>query len=221
MSVECMVFDIDDTVYLEREYVRSGFRAVGSWCVGQGLPDVSATCQRLFDAGVRGRIFDRALDLLRLHGSPDLVAQLTDVYRSHNPEIELCPDARQCLTLLRGEGVRLAALTGGQPTAQRRKVVALGLEQMFESIVLSGQWGPEFDKPHERAFLLLETVTDLPPGRLAYVADNPAKDFTAPLRRGWKVARIRRDGSLHEGVRADVPENSVLDSDWLRGLLLA
>jgi hypothetical protein len=29
----CAVFDIDDTLYLERDYVRSGFEAVGRWAV--------------------------------------------------------------------------------------------------------------------------------------------------------------------------------------------
>src|SRR5207302_9076607 len=31
MNELCVVFDIDDTLYLERDYVRSGFRAVGTW----------------------------------------------------------------------------------------------------------------------------------------------------------------------------------------------
>ena len=28
--VDVVVFDLDDTLYLERDYVRSGFRAVGA-----------------------------------------------------------------------------------------------------------------------------------------------------------------------------------------------
>ena len=30
-SVRCVVFDVDDTLYLERDYVRSGFHAVAQW----------------------------------------------------------------------------------------------------------------------------------------------------------------------------------------------
>ena len=36
--------------------------------------------------------------------------------------------------------------------------------------------------------------------QFAYVADNPQKDFAAPLQLGWLTVRIRRPGSLHEGV---------------------
>ena len=31
MNHLCVVFDIDDTLYLERDYVLSGFAAVGPW----------------------------------------------------------------------------------------------------------------------------------------------------------------------------------------------
>ena len=31
MTVRCVAFDLDDTLYLERDYVRSGFWAVGRW----------------------------------------------------------------------------------------------------------------------------------------------------------------------------------------------
>ena len=31
MMRRAVVFDIDDTLYLERDYVRSGFTAAGAW----------------------------------------------------------------------------------------------------------------------------------------------------------------------------------------------
>lgn len=44
------VFDIDDTLYLERDYVRSGFRAVGEWARDRfGCDDFAARCWSRFE----------------------------------------------------------------------------------------------------------------------------------------------------------------------------
>jgi hypothetical protein len=41
------------------------------------------------------------------------------------------------------------------------------------------------------------------------VADNPAKDFVAPHRLGWRTVRVRRPDSLH----ADVPSGADVDAE--------
>ncbi|HEX6222335.1 MAG TPA: hypothetical protein VF115_14690, partial [Acidimicrobiia bacterium] len=50
---------------------------------------------------------------------------------------------------------------------------------------------------HPRAFEMVETRLGLSGDRLAYVADNPAKDFIAPNDRGWTSIRVRIEGQLH------------------------
>ena len=46
MKPVCVVFDVDDTLYLERDYVRSGFRAVGVWASRWlGLSGFAERCQ--------------------------------------------------------------------------------------------------------------------------------------------------------------------------------
>ncbi|MEL7208731.1 MAG: hypothetical protein AAGK32_10970, partial [Actinomycetota bacterium] len=48
-----MVFDIDDTLYLERDYVRSGFNAVGEHVESQfGTAGVGRRAWELFIEGV-------------------------------------------------------------------------------------------------------------------------------------------------------------------------
>ena len=45
--IHTLVFDLDDTLYLEREYALSGFRAVGDWLrQTRGLIDFEARAQR-------------------------------------------------------------------------------------------------------------------------------------------------------------------------------
>src|SRR5690606_10373283 len=54
--------------------------------------------------------------------------------------------------------------------------------------------------PHPAAFERLERELGLAGPCCAHVADNPAKDFVAPRRLGWRTVRVRRPGGLHAGV---------------------
>ena len=71
-----VVFDLDDTLYAERDYVLSGMGAVAAWVeaeLGSGADEAFAELVALFDQGVRGRVFDlwlqdQQLDLLGVIG---------------------------------------------------------------------------------------------------------------------------------------------------------
>jgi putative hydrolase of the HAD superfamily len=63
--------------------------------------------------------------------------------------------------------------------------------------VCTGEWGEEFYKPHPRAFEFIQKKFGDGDRTFAYVADNPAKDFHAPIALGWNTVRVRRFGALH------------------------
>ena len=59
-----VVFDLDDTLYLERDYVRSGFQAVAgivSREMGHAPGEIFESLCGMFERGVRGDTFDRLL----------------------------------------------------------------------------------------------------------------------------------------------------------------
>ncbi|PYY02987.1 MAG: HAD family hydrolase [Acidobacteria bacterium] len=197
----CVVFDLDDTLYLERDFVRSGFRAVGKWCAEKlRLTGVGELAQALFDEGRRGDIFDAALEHLHSTWNAETVEAMVRVYREHVPEIELPEDAVQCLRQLQGR-VHLCLLTDGNPISQVNKLDSLGIRSLFESVVVTGKWGSEFFKPHPRGFRSLEAEFASLQPHFLYVADNPSKDFFAPRELGWNAIRVRRSAGLHEYKR--------------------
>src|SRR6266436_3783313 len=99
----CVVFDLDDTLYLERDYVRSGFAAVGEWVRTQfGLTSFAERAWNLFQEGFRRNIFDLALEEISLPASSETIKKMVRVYRSHVPDIRLAEDAVCCLEALRG-----------------------------------------------------------------------------------------------------------------------
>lgn len=196
----CVVFDIDDTLYLERDYVRSGFAAVGVWIEASlGFRSFSDRCWIAFRSGRRRTIFDEVLASYGVDEQEreDLVIQLVERYRRHYPSITLLSDADETIERLR-DGHVLAALSDGPLDSQRAKVRALGLTARLERIVLTEELGPERGKPDPAGFKLIQEWADIAAGRCVYVADNPLKDFEAPWELGWLTIRVRRVGGIHQ-----------------------
>lgn len=191
----CAVFDIDDTLYLERDYVQSGFEAVGRWvCRGVGIEDFADRCWSSFLAGQRRSIFDGVLRESGKQPTAELVSALVEVYRTHTPTIALAADASEALSSI-SRTASIAVVSDGPVVSQSRKVDALGLGSIAAPIVLTEVLGSRFCKPHPRAF---ELVAQCQPADIyLYVADNPLKDFAAPKQLGWITIRVRRPGGLY------------------------
>ncbi|MGH9236139.1 MAG: glycosyltransferase [Acidimicrobiales bacterium] len=204
-----VVLDIDDTLYLERDYVRSGFDAVGAWARAElGVDDLGERAWAAFEAGVRRTIFDEALAGCGIEVTNGVVPRLVEVYRSHSPTIDMLPDARAWLDAL-APHVTLAVVTDGPLASQQAKAEALMLTRWADLVVFTESLGPGRGKPHPAAFEQLERELGLSGERCAYVADNPAKDFVAPHRLGWRTVRVRRPGGLH----AEVPSGGDVDAE--------
>jgi putative hydrolase of the HAD superfamily len=192
-----VVFDLDDTLYLERDFAHSGFIAADRWLVSNGGPSgLAEACRVLFETGHRGRIFDEALERLGGPADPTLVGRLVEVYRGHEPRISLAADAARYLGE-RGDASIGALITDGQMATQQAKVRALGLESRLGRIVYTGALGPGRGKPHPEAFERIEAWWASRGRPLAYVADNPVKDFVTPRARGWLTIQVERPERVH------------------------
>lgn len=208
-----IVFDLDDTLYLERDFVRSGFRAAGAWFEREtGTAGLAALCLELFESGQRTQVFDAALEALGV-GSADTVLQLLEVYRSHEPDIALAADAARYLR--RRTAARWHALiTDGPEATQMAKVRALGLDRLLDEVICTGAWGRDYWKPHPRAFEAIEERSGGAGAEVAYIADNPLKDFVTPRARGWCTVQIARPERVHhvEAPDAKHEAHAVIDS---------
>jgi putative hydrolase of the HAD superfamily len=208
-----IVFDLDDTLYLERDFVRSGFRAVEALLGRRGFFEAA---WRRFRAGERGTIFDGALADLGVCRTRSLIRRLVARYRTHPARIRLCRDAARFLR--RPPQAHLAIISDGPLAAQRTKVRALRLRGLVHAVVLTARLGQRYAKPHPRAFRTVMRRFRASPADCLYVADNPAKDFDAPRALGWRFVRLRRAGGLHANVASPgIPEIRSCDelTRWL------
>lgn len=195
--IEAVVFDLDDTLYPEREYVSSGFRAVAERYADRlGDPlAAAAAMSRIFDTADSSRVFQQ---LLVERGIDDdaLARAMVETYRTHPPTIRLFDDAEAALRSLLGT-VRLGVLTDGRSTTQRAKVSALGLYDRADEILVSSELGPGIAKPDPRPFMFMSARLQVCGDRTVYIGDNPTKDFVAPNALGWRSIQVRRAGGLY------------------------
>jgi putative hydrolase of the HAD superfamily len=205
------VFDMDDTLYLERDYVRSGFGEV-SRLLSKGDADSEARLFAFlwerFERGERGNHFDLLLESdprLKREASVDALVR---AYRLHAPLIRPLPGMTELIRDLKDAGVRIAVVTDGPRDSQARKAEALGLHGLADPILLTDDWGREWWKPHPRAFRHLESLWDFAPETMIYVGDNPAKDFVAPKALGWKTLRLRLPEQLRFADDPPAPDHA-------------
>jgi putative hydrolase of the HAD superfamily len=198
--ITTVILDLDDTLYDEIDYCRSGFRAVAEFVTDQ--PKMPPA-ERIFDAfwreftgGNRRTVFNEAVGRLGIAGEPALIEKLVHVYRNHTPQISLPRDSKDALEELRGK-YALALLTDGFLPAQRLKVQALDIERYFRCILYTEELGREFWKPSPVGFEKLMESLNAKASTSVYVADNAMKDFIAPNQLGMATIQLIRPAGLH------------------------
>lgn len=206
--ISALVFDLDDTLYPERDYIRSGFRAVGEWAearFGLAQPLVQAELQSYFDAGFRSDAFQW---WLAEKGLPEpLLAEMVRLYREHPPQLRLADEAR---LLLDGWKTRykLGLLTEGRRAGQEAKIAALGLDGWMDAIVVGGEEERADWKPSRKPFDRILGMLGVSGACGAHIGDNPAKDFRGAREAGMVTIRLRREDGLHAGEEPAAAEDA-------------
>ncbi len=190
-----IAFDLDDTLYKERDYVASGLRAVAhSASRESGLPSEELE-ELLLGAPDGHAAFDALEARLRGAGVDYPVWRMVAEYRNHVPAISPDPEVEAVLAELKRRGHTLALITDGNPVRQHAKVSALRLDRYFDTtnIIVSADTGS--DKTTPLPFAQAERLVR--GQRRYYVGDNPAKDFHWPNLRGWHTVMLRDADGLN------------------------
>lgn len=192
--VEAVIFDLDDTLYSEKDYVRSGYGAVAA-----AFPRVREMEKKLWVAfEKRLPAIDVVLEAEGLAG-PDEKAKAMQVYRFHTPDISLYPGVEAMLRRL-GQQKKLGLITDGRPEGQWAKIRALGIEVYFDKIIVTDELGgPAYRKPNEAAFVLMQQALGVPFEKMVYIGDNIGKDFIAPQKLGMSAIYFKNEDGLYTG----------------------
>lgn len=197
-----IIFDLDDTLYKEIDYLKSAYREIASLVypvLKADYKDEDTVYHWMMENYQQGRnVFD---ELLR-YPVPFSQEELLGIYREHQPSIALSDGAMEVLEYLKKEGHAVGLITDGRSRTQRNKMEALGLGKYVEPelVLVSEETG--FCKPALESY---RTVMQRYPGAsYVYVGDNPKKDFYAPNQLGWMTVCLKDDGrNIHTQVEVE------------------
>lgn len=193
-DAQAVIFDMDDTLYPEKAYVRSGYAAVA-----KVFAQVDSMEEKLWNAFLQKLpAIDVVLEAEGMATAENKQLAL-ETYRNHAPVIDLYPGVRALLETLRTHK-KLGMITDGRPEGQWAKIKALGIEQYFHKIIVTDELGGvSFRKPNDAAFRLMQKTLDVPFEKMVYMGDNMKKDFIAPEKLNMQTIYFQNKDGLYIG----------------------
>ncbi len=204
-----VVFDLDDTLYPERQYAFSGFREVAEFIDSLYSRKIYPDLVRHYMAGEREDLFKHSLQNHFKGVEDSFINKVLYIYWAHIPRIALYADADICLADLQEQSIRVGIVTTGSSSIQRNKVQALNLEPLVDAVVyndeLLGRKAP--GQPSEDAFHIIALQLGVDPRDTLYVGDNPLTDFLIPKKLGLRTVWIQRPDSEHHATQPPTREH--------------
>ncbi len=198
-----VVFDLDDTLYDEIDFVKSGFSEVSKFLSFQNHLEIFEELINEFEINGSGKIFDTVIEKLKIKAD---IKKLIEIYRFHTPKIELSDGANKVLQELKSH--RYGLITDGHYVTQKNKFMALGLEGFIEYPIFTDALNTK--KPDTLPFKKVMEYFGENESYL-YLADNPKKDFYAPDELGWTTIRYKNP----RGIYKDEPNSAQYEIECL------
>ncbi|MDQ0231955.1 HAD family hydrolase [Metabacillus malikii] len=190
--INTIVFEMDDILFSQKEYVLSGLREVDKLVIRRYSVDgFYQVASELYDDGERKQLIKKALDNLNIRYDEKMVHFLTKKYYEHVPTIQLFQDAKWVLNHL-ARDVKLGIISDGILDAQYNKVKALGLNSKFQSIILCDRFGRENWKPSILPYKHLCMALETEHHECCFVGNNPNTDFITANKLGWETVHLDR-----------------------------
>lgn len=209
--IKGVIFDLDDTLYSEKQYVKSGFTEVAKFLGNESL---KKKLWKYFELG------KPAIDeLLEELGCQEKKSQCLEIYREHFPKISLYEGVLEILQYLRRKNIKLGIITDGRVSGQKNKIQVLGMSNLVNDIIITDELGGiQFRKPCDIAFQIMQKRWGIPFEQMVYVGDNLEKDFQAPRQLGMKYLYFKNSEAVH-GVDNNVERNTFLSIKELKYML--
>jgi putative hydrolase of the HAD superfamily len=194
------VFDLDDTLFPEIDFLQSGFKAIAAKLAPLIRTDIYDEMWQRYKN--RENVFQWLISQYHVLAPDITIDYLLKQYREHIPDIALNRDAAKLLKHLAKLSIPAGLITDGRSATQRNKLKALHLENYFSDIIISEEFGSE--KPDERNYRYFQNK--YPDCEFYFFGDNMSKDFIAPARLGWITICLKNTGThIHAQTFAGQP----------------
>lgn len=203
------VFDLDDTLYFEADFLESGIQAVSRTV----LSTYKIDCEKfLLDLATQRHedLWGALCQKLKIPES--CKNSFLWIYRLHSPSIKLSLSTIKLINILKEESAGIAILTDGRSITQRAKLNSLGLSDI--PAYISEEFSSE--KPHPLRYEIIQSrhLADI----YTYIGDNPAKDFLAPNEMGWETIGLKGTHRNIHSQNTDSLDKKYLPHKWVSSL---
>jgi len=191
-----IVFDLDDTLYDEIDFVKSGFREVSEYLEDEKYFDFM---WEEFLKNGSGKIFNKLIDKFNLDIS---LNKLIEIYRFHFPDIYLSKESKKILEFT--TNYKTALISDGHYIIQQNKYKALKLDLDYP--IFTDFYHTK--KPELKPFLMV--MDKFKDEKYIYISDNPKKDFLTPKELEWVTIRFKNPKGIYKSFEnnADFEVNS-------------
>lgn len=203
---DAIYFDLDGTLFDDRQYVRGGLQHAGEVLADQtGVDLTDELLGTYFEQDITGSTFDTVLET---HGmSADLVPMLINAYHDTPVALSPFPEAEPTLEPLVDE-YRLGLITGG--TNGREKLDRLGLAEYFDTVFVGPECGRSKRQPE--IFEAALDALDVAPDEAMYIGDRPSLDFPQPNRLGMITVRVTTGRYAEADAEGDAQPDYTVDN---------
>ena len=201
-----IVFDLDDTLYNEIDYLKSAYIEIAKKIATGNWRELYVRMFSLY------RNKENVFNFLTENYDVSKV-QLIDWYRNHYPNITLFSGILDFMNAIKNKNGKIGIITDGRETTQKSKIDALGIVEFIDATVISEVLGTE--KPAQQNFKQIENA--FPNCIYYYIADNLKKDFISPNKLGWhSIGLVDAGLNIHNNAanffdEAHKPENFIFD----------
>lgn len=212
--VKGVIFDLDDTLYSEKQYIRSGYKKIAEYL---GKKEVE---EKLWNYFLEGKpAVDCCLKEINADGKK---SECLTIYREQKPEIDLFNGVVELFQVLHKKEIKIGIITDGRVNGQRNKIKALGLEGFVDDIIITDELGGiQFRKPNDISFRIMQCRWRIPFEDMVYVGDNLAKDFQAPRQLGMQCIWYKnKDGLYYSEEENGGICKAVMDIGGIKEILL-
>jgi putative hydrolase of the HAD superfamily len=189
--VDAVGFDLDGTLFDDRQYVRDGFESAAKLLEKEvGLNVYGDLIDAYFERGIREHTFDVVVDEYDL--PYDFVPRLVSAYHDNVGSLTPYPETESVLAELT-ETYELGVVTGG--TNGAKKIDELGLSEYFDAVIVTARM--DTSKLDCKPFEVLLTELGVGAEETVYVGDRSNLDFPRPNELGMYTVRVMTGQYTH------------------------
>tara|TARA_X000000368_G_C23023716_1_gene709206 strand:+ start:809 stop:1459 length:651 start_codon:yes stop_codon:yes gene_type:complete len=187
-----IVFDLDDTLYKEIDFVKSAYIFINNYVKKRMDVDVSLELEMCINENIN---FFEFINSKTTSQKKLSIEKYLELYRFHFPALSLSDDTKNFLNELILRKIEFSILTDGRSISQRNKIHSLGIFDKAKNIIISEETG--FEKPDLYNFKLIEHLQENK--KFIYIGDNTSKDFIAPNNLNWDTICLLDNGqNIHK-----------------------